>query len=161
MWALAAVVAALLAAAAAASVAKTAAESGLAPTDRYVDLLLRGEGAKGANSSYATRGFVTRLVAENPTGDFSNDDKAYLESVIASNAGASQAAATDRVNRVSSEMKADADKTRKASVYLAFLTAATLAVGAATAWAATRVGGRHRDENFDLGHLVRLNRRER
>jgi hypothetical protein len=52
-------------------------------------------------------------------------------------------------------MKADADKARKAGVYLAFLTASTLAIGAATAWAATRLGGRHRDQNFDLSHLVR------
>src|SRR5208283_2956421 len=161
VWALAAVAGALLAAAAAGSVAKTAAESGLAPADRYVDLLLRSEGAKAANISDATRGFVSRLVAENPSGDFTNEDKSYLTNVVASNTGASQAAATDRVSRVSSEMKADADKTRKVTVYLAFLTAATLAVGAATAWGATRVGGRHRDENFDLGHIVRLNRRER
>jgi len=32
---------------------------------------------------------------------------------------------------------------------------------AAAAWAATRLGGRHRDENIDLGHLERLHRRER
>ncbi|HTO79701.1 MAG TPA: hypothetical protein VMJ31_07990 [Methylocystis sp.] len=167
VWAVAAVAGALLATAVASSVVKTTAESGLAPTDRYVDLLLRGEGeggrgARNANTvSDTTRGFVSRLVAENPAGDFSNEDKAYLSNVIASNTGASQAAATDRVNRVSSEMKADADKARKVTVYLAFLTAATLAVGAATAWGATRVGGRHRDQKLDLGHLVRLHRNER
>ena len=162
VWALAAVVGALLAAAVAGSVAKTAAENGMAPTDRYVDLLLRGEGARNANNvSEATRGFVSRLVAETPTGDFSTEDRSYLTNVIAANTGASQAAASERVNRVSSEMKADADKARKVSVYLAFLAAATLAVGAAAAWAATRVGGRHRDQNFDLSHLVRLHRTNR
>jgi len=164
MWALAAVVGAFLAAAAAGSIAKTAAESGITPTDRYVDLLLRGEGGPvraATNVTDMTRGFVSRLVAENPTGDFSNEDKAYLANVVASHTGASQAAAAERVDRVASEMKADADKARKVGVYLAFLTAATLAVGAAAAWGATRLGGRHRDENFDLGHLVRLHRSER
>jgi len=164
VWAVAAVVGALLAAAAAGFVAKTAADKGLTPSDRYVDLLLRGEGgtAKAAsNVSDATRGFVSRVVAENPAGDFSNEDKSYLTNVVAASTGASQAAATDRVNRVASEMKSDAEKTRKVSVYLAFLTAATLAVGAAAAWAATRLGGRHRDQNFDLGHLVRPHRTTR
>ena len=167
VWALAAVVGMLLALAVADFVAKTATESGITPSQRYADLLLRGEaeGGRGARTGNAisdtTRGFVSRLLAENPSGDFSNDDKAYLANLIASNTGASQAAATDRVNRVSSDMKADADKARKVTVYLAFLTAATLAVGAATAWGATRLGGRHRDENFDLGHLVRLHRNER
>jgi hypothetical protein len=159
VWALAAVVGALLAAATVGAIAKTAADKGLAPTDRYVDLLLRGEGAgRGANPvAEATRGFVSRLVAENPRGDFSNEDRAYLTNVVAST-GAPAAAANERLNRVSAEMKADADKARKVSVYLAFLTAATLAVGAAAAWSATRLGGRHRDQNVDLGHLVRAPR---
>ena len=161
VWALAAVTGALLAATAVSSVERTAAESGLAPSDRYVDLLLRGEGARAANNSDATRGFISRLVTENPTGDFSNEDKSYLVTVIASSTGASQAAATEWVNRVASEMKAAADKACKVGVYLVFLTAATLAVGAAAAWGATRLGGRPRDESFDLGHLVRLHRSER
>ncbi len=159
VWALAAVVGALLAAATVGAIAKTAAEKGLAPTDRYVDLILRGEGAgRGANPvSDATRGFVSRLVGENPSGDFSSEDRTYLTNVIAST-GAPGAVATERLNRVASEMKADADKARKISVYLAFLTAATLAVGAAASWGATRLGGRHRDQNTDLGHLVRMQR---
>jgi hypothetical protein len=159
VWALAAVVGALLAAATVGAIAKTAADKGLAPTDRYVDVLLRGEGAgRGANPvSDATRGFVSRLVAENPGGDFSTEDRTYLTNVIAST-GAPAAAATERLNRVSSAMKTDADKARKVGVYLAFLTAATLAVGAASAWGATRLGGRHRDQNVELGHLVRTQR---
>lgn len=129
-----------------------------------MDLLLRPEGAnaRGTNgASDATRGFVSRLVAESPSGDFTSEDRSYLTNAIASSAGVSPASATDRVTRVASEMKADADKARKLTVYLAFLTAATLAVGAAAAWAATRLGGSHRDQNVDLGHLVRLHRRER
>ena len=162
VWAVAAIAGALLAAAAANSVTKSAIGAGAAPTDHYVDRLLRGDGdrtAKGAASvSDATRGFVSRLVAENPTGNFPSEDKTYLTNVIASSTSLAPAAATERVNAVSSEMKADADKARKVAIYLAFLTAATLAVGAATAWAATRIGGSHRDQNFDLSHLVRLKR---
>ncbi len=159
VWALAAVVGALLAAATLGAIAKTAADKGLAPTDRYVDLLLRGEGAgRGANPvSDATKGFVSRLVAENPLGDFSIEDRSYLTNVVASAVGPG-AGATERLNRVSSEMKADAEKARKVSVYLAFLSASTLALGAAAAWSATRLGGRHRDQNVDLGHLVRTYR---
>ncbi|MFY9656063.1 MAG: hypothetical protein WAK01_05675 [Methylocystis sp.] len=164
VWALAALVGALVAATVAGSVAKVAADQGITPTERYVDLLLRPEGATGraANAvSDATRGFVSRLLAENPAGNFTSDDKTYLTNAIGSSTGVSPAAATDRVNRVASEMKADTEKARKITVYLGFLSAATLALGAAAAWAATRLGGRHRDENFDLGHLVRLHRRER
>jgi hypothetical protein len=44
---------------------------------------------------------------------------------------------------------------RKAGIILAFLTAASMALGAAAAWWGASVGGRHRDGNFDASHLTR------
>ena len=47
-----------------------------------------------------------------------------------------------------------AEKARKFSLLLAFLTAATLAVSAAAAWWAATRGGMHRDQGKDFSALV-------
>ena len=47
-----------------------------------------------------------------------------------------------------------ADKVRRATVLVAFVTAASLVVSAAAAWWAAGMGGRHRDEGTDFSHLV-------
>jgi hypothetical protein len=165
MWAVAVVVGGVLATASLGSASKTGTSSvqqaatGL--SDRYVDLLLRGDGDTrrgGPGVTEETRAIVSRLVLENPAGNFSTDDKAYLTNVISSSTALHPSQASDRVVAVATEMKADANKARKIGVFVAFLSAATLAVAAATAWAATRVGGHHRDGDVDLSHLVRLRR---
>ena len=53
------------------------------------------------------------------------------------------------------QAKAAANKVRRAAVLVAFVTAASLVVSAAAAWWAAGMGGRHRDEGTDFGHLVR------
>jgi hypothetical protein len=164
VWAVAVVLGALLAAATADSVVKSA-SAGAASSksdaalsgDRYVDRLLRGDGdaAQSAPLAEATRNVVSRLVVASPTGSFSDEDRAYLVNIIASWTNVPPTSADERVDAVSRQMKSDADKARKLGIYFGFLTAATLAVGAATAWAAARVGGRHQDQNIGLRHLVR------
>jgi len=95
-------------------------------------------------------------------GSLSSDDRAYLARVVAARTGLSQADAEKRVDTLSAQMKTSADKTRaateptrKAGVLLAFLTAATMVLGAAAAWWGAGMGGRHRDEKFDASHLTR------
>jgi hypothetical protein len=164
-WAVAVVLGALLTAATLDSVTRSAptgaSRSNVAIGDRYVDRLLRGDGdvARAAPVPEPVREMVSRLVVVSPTGDFSAEDRAYLVNVIASRTNLPPASAEERVERVSTDMKSDADKARKLGVYFGFLTAATLAVGAATAWAAARVGGRHQDQNIDLRGFVKPWRR--
>lgn len=164
VWAVAVVLGALLTAATIDSVARSAqlgggsSSKGVSVGDRYVDRLLRGDGdvaRQGAVVSDETRNVVSRLVLVNPAGNFSEEDRAYLVNLIASQTNLAPDSASQRVEDVSAQMTSDADKARKVGIFLGFLTASTLAVGAAAAWAAARVGGRHQDENVDLRMLVR------
>jgi hypothetical protein len=109
-----------------------------------------------------TRRIVDGIVVRTPDGAFDAQDRKYLENVIVSRTRLSAEDADRRISEVSLRMKMDndkvlalAEKARKVGVIVAFLAASTLAVGAATAFGATRLGGRHRDENLDLSHLVR------
>jgi hypothetical protein len=51
------------------------------------------------------------------------------------------------VAQVLSESRDAASKARRSAVITAFTLAAALAAGAAAAWGAALIGGRHRDEN--------------
>lgn len=168
VWAVAVVVGALLTAATIGSIARSAqlgasSGNGTSLSDRYVDRLLRGDGDLARQAApaipEATRNVVSRLMIESPTGNFASEDRAYLVNIIASQTNFAPESADQRVEAVAADMKADADKARRLGVYLGFLTASTLAVGAASAWAAARVGGRHQDQNVDLRGLVRPWRR--
>jgi len=116
-----------------------------------------------AGPTEASRQEVARiLLMAAPDGSLSSDDRAYLVRVVAARAGLSPADAEKRVEALAERMKTSADKTRaatetarKAGVLLAFLTAATMVLGAAAAWWGAGVGGRHRDEKFDASHLAR------
>ena len=111
----------------------------------------------------ASRQEVARILLMGaPDGSLSSDDRAYLVRVVAARAGLSPADADKRVDALSAQMKTSADKARaatetarKAGVLLAFLTAASMVLGAAAAWWGAGVGGRHRDEKFDASHLTR------
>jgi nucleoid DNA-binding protein len=104
----------------------------------------------------ASRQEVSRiLLAGAADGSLSSDDRAYLVRVVAARAGLSQADAEKRVDALTEQTKATADKARKAGILLAFLTGASLVLGAAAAWWGAGVGGRHRDEKFDASHLTR------
>jgi nucleoid DNA-binding protein len=117
-----------------------------------VDKALMGDGGP----TEASRQEVSRILLTGAAdGSLSSDDHAYLVRVVATRAGLSQADAEKRVDALTEQMKSTADKARKAGILLAFLTAATLVVGAAAAWWGAGVGGRHRDEKFDASHLTR------
>ena len=121
----------------------------------------RGQGAEKASISEsepteASRQEVSRILLTGVAdGSLSGDDRAYLGRVVAAHTGLSQADAEKRVDALSEQLKSDADKARKAGILLAFLTAASLLLGAAAAWWGAGVGGRHRDEKFDASHLMR------
>jgi hypothetical protein len=120
-----------------------------------------GQGADKASMgdggpTEASRQEVSRILLIGAAdASLSSDDHAYLVRVVAARAGLSQADAEKRVDALSEHLKTTADKARKAGVLLAFLTAASLVIGAAAAWWGAGVGGRHRDEKFDASHLTR------
>jgi hypothetical protein len=85
-----------------------------------------------------------------------DDDQTYLSAQVAKIAGISEPAAATRVKATIAEMAAVADKTRRFGILVAFFTAASLLVGAVSAWWAAGKGGEHRDQGIDHSHLTRF-----
>lgn len=135
------------------------------PIGSGVDNIGRDGSASAVNSGTMeiSRQEVSRiLLMSAANGSLSSDDRAYLVRVVGARANLAQADAEKRVDALSEQMKTSADKVRantetarKGRILLAFLTAATMVLGAAAAWWGAGVGGRHRDENFDASHLTR------
>jgi hypothetical protein len=80
--------------------------------------------------------------------ELAKDDHDHLVQLVSARTGLPQADADRRVAQVLSESRDAASKARQSAVILAFTLAAALAAGAAAAWGAAVIGGRHRDENF-------------
>ncbi len=170
VWAVGTLIGALLAASALSGIAKGGAEAaraagssamasitagatqGADPWAYVADKLLRSNAQASNNvDPRAARAEVVRILAAGTaTAGIAPDDKAYLAQLVAARTGLAQSEAETRVNdvlaRTEAAIKTAADKARKVSVLLAFLTAASsLASAAAASWAA-RLGGRHRDQ---------------
>jgi hypothetical protein len=82
-------------------------------------------------------------------GDLSAEDKTRIARLVSERTGMSQADAQQRVDATLADAKAKAqaaaDKARKAGIISAFITIASLLVGAVAAWWAASMGGRDRD----------------
>ena len=98
----------------------------------------------------------------NAEGQISADDRTYLSQLVARNTGLSEADAQARVDTVlesvrtaQAEARRLAEQARKFAILMTFLTAATIAVGAAAAWFAAGLGGKHRDQGTDFGAFFR------
>jgi len=128
----------------------------------FADDLLRSD-AEPTGNVEATRGQVTRILTRSAiNGSLSQEDRDYLIRLSAARAGIPQAEAEKRVDALSAriremddDMKKAALAARRIGILIAFLTAASLAAGAAGAWWGASMGGRHRDENTDYAYLVR------
>ena len=178
VWALGALLLTYLATMTAAGVAKSGAElagsslsaaasgmTGGADTAGYsADMLLRNPAAApGTSGADATRQEVADIFAHSAmSGAVTPEDKSYLSRLVAAHTGLSPADADKRVDAVITQNRAAADtakraveQARRAGVLLAFLTAASMAIGAAGAWWGASLGGRHRDEGTDLSHYTR------
>lgn len=77
--------------------------------------------------------------------DIGAEDRAYLVRLVAARTGLAPADAERRVSEVVAQARRAARRARASSVVIGFMTAASLAVGAAAAWFAAGIGGRHRD----------------
>jgi hypothetical protein len=80
--------------------------------------------------------------------ELAKDDHDHLVQLVSARTGLPAADADRRVAQVLSESRDAASKARRSAVIIAFTLAAALAAGAAAAWGAALIGGRHRDENF-------------
>jgi hypothetical protein len=109
------------------------------------------------------RAEAARIFARNAVkGDIPAEDQAYLAQLVSRETGLSETDAKARVDKVVADFHSAvqaardaAEKARKFSILLTFLTAATLAVSAAAAWWAATRGGMHRDENRDFSAMIR------
>ena len=137
--------------------------TGQAPTEYYVDTLLRSDNpsAVAPAETELRRGEVLRIVGRNPSGELAAADQAYLGQLVMRQTGLPEADAKARVDTVMTEYRnavtaaqEAAEKARKFALLLAFAVAATLAISAGAAWWAAVQGGEHRDQRFDLRPYV-------
>lgn len=140
------------------------------PIQYWADVLMRSGSAAPAGTAAPAAPMaggigsseeVSRIFATaDAEGKISPDDRTYLSQLVQRNTGLSEADATARVDSALTSVKTATDearrvaeKARKYTLLMAFLTAATLAVGAAASWWAAGLGGKHRDEGTDLGRF--------
>lgn len=140
------------------AVTAAASHSNLDPQAYFTDELFRQTATTPPQGAAAgitdAKAEASRILAAGAVaGSVSEDDKAYLATLVARNTGLSPADAKTRVDGVlkqADDAKAKAAETaetaRKTGVLTAFLTAASLLVSAIGAYWAAGMGGRHRDE---------------
>jgi hypothetical protein len=173
VWALSALFGAIIATMSVAGVVRGGAEiarSGMSAaatvvgntTEYAIDTLVRNE-TQAAPIDESMRDQIGRILARAASeGQLNPQDRSYLTRIIAARAAVEPAEVERRIDAFSAQTKATleqaragAETARRLGVLIAFLTAASLAVAAAGAWWGASLGGKHRDENLDLSHLMR------
>ncbi|RDE09408.1 hypothetical protein [Pelagibacterium lacus] len=147
---------------AAGAVAGAAAEAD--PFAGTVDLLFRGD--ISGTDPQAARAEVTRIIASGLAGDgISEADRQYLVDLAAARTGLAPEEVEARVDEVmaraeavQADIEAAAEQAGDIAILVAFLTAASLAVGAAGAWFAATMGGNHRDQQTVIAFFTRRDR---
>jgi hypothetical protein len=155
MWGLAVLIGALLALATSRTLAplandrdNTASQTTGEPSNvAYdVDRLFRSDRRPAADGTeQLVRAEAGRIVGAAIGRRLSPEDHTYLTRTVAARTGLSGPEADKRVTDVLNDARVRADRARRAAVVLAFMTAASLMIGAAAAWFAAETGGRHRD----------------
>ena len=157
VWALATLLTALLLLLAASSATRLAAPSGGAagPSTSVageniiafdLDRLLRGERRAADADLTQTRAEAARilLTASSHSG-VATEDRAYLVRLVSARTGLAAPDAERRVAAAIASAKDNISRARKSTVILAFMAGAAAMLGAAAAWFAAGVGGRHKD----------------
>jgi hypothetical protein len=129
------------------------------PLGTALDSVMRTNGAAPPSAEErqeASRIFMSGL----SSGKLEAADRDYIASRVAARMNIPQPEAQSRVddaftklNQAKETAKQAAERARKIAVITAFLTAAVLLLGAAAAWMAAQLGGKHRDEEMDLGSV--------
>ena len=154
VWSLAVVIGAGLAIATARAVAPPAANTAFAPGAASVepllafeiDRLFRADRRQGEAIDPDLRSQATRIIGTSlGHADMAADDRAYLARMVMARTALAQPDAERRVGEVIAAARKAVRRARASAVILAFMTAASLLLGAAVAWFAAGLGGRHRD----------------
>ena len=153
-WAIAVVITGLVAAASAAVIASREVQPATSPIATTsepliayeLDRLFRAGQRPFEGDLTYTRAEAGRILLT-ATGrrGIAPEDRTYLVRLVATRTGISQPDAERRVDDAIAGATTAVRKARRGAVILAFATAVSLLVGAATAWYASCVGGRHRD----------------
>jgi hypothetical protein len=153
-WALAVVITGLVATASAAVIASRGVQPATSPVATTgepliayeLDRLFRAGPRPLEGDLTYTRAEAGRLLlAATGRRGITPEDRTYLVRLIAARTGISQPDAERRVDDAITGATTAVQKARRSAVILAFATAVSLLVGAAAAWYASCVGGRHRD----------------
>jgi MFS family permease len=153
-WALAVVITGIVAATAVAGLASKAVPSTTSssatagePLIAYeLDRLFRGDRRPiEGDISYSRAEAGRILLAATGRHGITPNDRAYLVQLVVARTGIAVPDAERRVNDAITAATAAVQKARRTGVILGFSTAAALLAGAAAAWYASCLGGRHRD----------------
>jgi hypothetical protein len=110
-----------------------------------IDRLLRSE-RRPETSEADLRAQAARIISTSlGHADMVADDRAYLVRLVAARTGLAVPDAERRVTEVLAQARRAVRRARANAVILAFSAAASMLLGAAAAWFAAAVGGRHRD----------------
>lgn len=137
------------------SATSSVAETMEGPLDYFAGVAMRTEGGEVAGDPEARGEVATVLARSLSQGEVSEDDRAYLASVVASATDTEREAAREQVDTAIAEAQAAwdeaaeaADQARIAAAIGTFVLAATLLISAAAAYFAASTGGQHRDQNM-------------
>lgn len=129
------------------------------PLGSALDSVMRSAGTTAPTAEEreeASRIFMTGLIS----GKLDQADRDYIATRVASRMNIPQPEAQKRVDAAFTKLeqaketaKQAAERARKTAVITAFMTAAVLLLGAAAAWLAAQLGGKHRDEEMDLSNV--------
>lgn len=113
-----------------------------------IDKLFRSE-RRPEPASAETRAEAGRMLMRGlGRNDLPADDRAQLVRLTSAQTGLAQPEAQQRVVQVLADARNAASQARRSAVVLGFSLAAALLAGAAAAWLAAGVGGKHRDNEF-------------
>jgi hypothetical protein len=138
------------------------------PNQLYVDKLFRTDATVGTpaaqapaaqqstSNTDATQAEVLRLWTADfrDNNDLNSADRTYVARLVATRTGMSAADAERRVNEVTTEAKAAADRARRAAAQFSFWLTASLLLGAFAASLAAVEGGQLRDGTWE-GRVLR------
>jgi hypothetical protein len=152
-WALAVVITGLVAAASATTIASKAVQPTATPTATTgepliayeLDRLFRAGPRPAQGDLTYTRAEAGRILLTATGRSGAAPDRAYLARLVAATTGIAEPDAERRVTDAIAGATTALQKARRSAVILAFATAVALLAGAAAAWYASCLGGRHRD----------------
>jgi hypothetical protein len=109
-----------------------------------LDRLFRGEKLAQVNDQTRSQAARILLTVSGHEG-MRPDDRTHLVRIVSAATGLGQPEADKRVSEVAASARENIRRARQSSVILAFMAGASALAGAAIAWFAAGLGGRHRD----------------